>query len=155
MAKLLKAREDEKKYKEQILKEEQDKINKAIEEHEKKRNNMMGEYDLENKLKILEDQKKYEKNIEEKKKNMTLKELTKKMTKFQNILIADDSSSDDSQEHAEQEPMDEHHIVENIKITINEDIVPDTETVEETDTNETIINEKIDNMITDISNNSN
>lgn len=150
MEKLLKARDDEKKYKEQILKEEQDKINKAIEEHEKKRNNMMGEYDLENKLKILEDQKKYEKNIEEKKKNMTLKELTKKMTKFQNILIADDSSSDDSQEQVE-----ERHIVENIKITINEDAVPDAETAEETDTNETIINETIDNMITDISNNSN
>ena len=38
MVKLLKAQDDEKKYKEQILKEEQDKISKAIEDHEKKRN---------------------------------------------------------------------------------------------------------------------
>ena len=35
MAKLLKAKEDEQKYKEKDLKEEQDKIQKAIADHEK------------------------------------------------------------------------------------------------------------------------
>ena len=37
------------------MKEERDKIQKAIAEHEKKRNSIIGEYDLENKLKILEE----------------------------------------------------------------------------------------------------
>ena len=95
MAKLLKAKEDEKIYKERILKEESDKIQRVIADHEKKRNSIIGEYDLEHKLKILEQHKKHEEDMEYKKKNLSLKSLTKKITKFQNILIADDSSSED------------------------------------------------------------
>lgn len=150
MVKLLKAQDDEKKYKEQILKEEQDKISKAIEDHEKKRNSIIGEYDLENKLKILEQQTQYEKNMEEKKKNMTLKSLTKKMTKFNKILI-DDSSSDDNEDPLE----------ENVKITIHDQTIPEREPQPQPQLQlqpqptDNIITETVDNIITDISNNSN
>ena len=83
MVKLLKAQDDEKKYKEQILKEEQDKISKAIEDHEKKRNSIIGEYDLENKLKILEQQTQYEKNMEEKKEKYDIEIINKKNDQIQ------------------------------------------------------------------------
>ena len=73
---------------------------------------------------------------------MTLKSLTKKMTKFNKILI-DDSSSDDNDDPLE----------ENVKITIHDRTIPEREP--EREPTENIITETLDNIITDISNNSN
>ena len=153
MAKLLKAKEDEK-----IYKEKRDKIQKAIAEHEKKRNSIIGEYDLENKLKILEEHKKHEEDMEYKKNNLSLKSLTKKITKFQNILIADDSSSEDD------ETDNKKHVSINIEESsqpgeiLNQEgnlIVRDIESQEPiVDNSENIITNTINEIITDISNNS-
>ena len=55
----------------------------------KKRNSIIGEYDLENKLKLLEEHKKHEEDMEYKKNNLSLKSLTKD-NKIPNILMADD-----------------------------------------------------------------
>lgn len=157
MAKLLKAKEDEQKYKEKILKEEQDKIQKAIADHEKKRNSIIGEYDLENKLKLLEEHKKHEEDMEYKKNNLSLKSLTKKITKFQNILIADDSSSED--DDADEKPK---HVSINISepgeiLTQTENII--TSEIREPepviDISENAITNTINDIISDISNNSN
>ena len=72
------------------------------------------------------------------------------MTKFNKILI-DDSSSDDNEDPLE----------ENVKITIHDRTIPEREPEPEPQTQlqpqptENIITETLDNIITDISNNSN
>ena len=93
--KLLEMKEKEKEYKNKILKEEQDRIQKAIEDHENKRNTIINNYDLENQLKVLQEHEKHKKDLEMKKQNLSISSITKKMMKFKNILEEEDSSSDD------------------------------------------------------------
>ena len=143
------------------MKEESDKIQRVIADHEKKRNSIIGEYDLEHKLKILEQHKKHEEDMEYKKKNLSLKSLTKKITKFQNILIADDSSSEDDDIDSKQQQVsinitDTTSAPGDLLTQTENLIIRDIESQEQiVDNSENIITNTINDMITDISNNSN
>jgi hypothetical protein len=89
-------KEKEREYRNSIIQEENEKIQKIIEEHEKTKNNLLGNFDIQNKLKIIEDKEKEVKKMDDKRNSLSISSITKRMTKFANILDADSSSDDDS-----------------------------------------------------------
>ena len=91
----LQMKELEREQREKIIKEEQDKIESAIKAHEMRRQSIRGEVELESIAKKLQQEQKEKENVKDKLENLSISAITKKMAKFQNILIASDSDSDD------------------------------------------------------------
>jgi hypothetical protein len=92
---LMEMKELERVQKEQMFKEEQDKIENAIKAHEKRRQSIRGEVELETFAKKLQEEKKEEEDKGLFKKNLTLSSLTKRITKFKDILTAELSDSEE------------------------------------------------------------
>lgn len=179
--KILEMKQKEKEYKSKILKEENDRIQKAIQEHENKRNSIINNYDLENQLKMLKKHEQEKKDMEMKKQNLSISSITKKMMKFKNILTEEDSSSDDDknniginindtydnlnslEEGRENSKIDGNSILNDdskkLKNTIIKDISNNFQDIIIKDTlnniQETIIQQDISNNLQDISNNAN
>ena len=78
-----------------MLKEEQDKIERAIKLHEERRQSMRGEVELESIAKRLQQEKKTEEDKESLKQNLSLASLTKRIGKFKDILTQDLSDSEE------------------------------------------------------------
>ena len=76
---LMEMKELERKQRERMIKEEQDKIENAIKAHEKRRQSMRGEVELESIAKRLQQEKKSEEDKETVKHNLTLSSLTKEL----------------------------------------------------------------------------
>jgi len=107
------------KQKEQMLKEEQDKIERAIKLHEERRKSMRGEVELESIAKRLQQEKKTEEDKNHLKQNLTLASLTKRIGKFKDILTQDLS---DSEEEKSDIVLTINDISENIIDVSNNDI---------------------------------
>tara|TARA_B100000902_G_scaffold221248_1_gene210117 strand:- start:36 stop:1061 length:1026 start_codon:yes stop_codon:yes gene_type:complete len=89
-------KEKERQYRNSIIEEENHRIQKIIQEHEKTKNDLLGNFNIQNKLKMIEDKEKEIKKMDDKRNSLSLSSITKRMTKFANILDAD-SSSDESE----------------------------------------------------------
>ena len=98
---LMEMKELERKQRERMIKEEQDKIENAIKAHEKRRQSMRGEVELETIAKRLQQEKKSEEDKESLKHNLTLSSLTKRIGKFKDILTADLSDSEEEDKKSE------------------------------------------------------
>ena len=85
------------KQKEKMLKEEQDKIERAIKLHEERRQSMRGEVELESIAKRLQQEKKTEEDKESLKQNLSLASLTKRIGKFKDILTQELSDSEEEE----------------------------------------------------------
>jgi hypothetical protein len=106
--KAMEMKELARKQKERMIKEEQDKIEQAIQKHEQRRQSIRGEVELESIARRLQQEKKAEQDKNITKQNLTLSSLTKRIDKFKDILTQDMSDSEDSdapsdvkQEHIE------------------------------------------------------
>ena len=60
------------------------------------KNNLLGNFDMQNKLKMIEDKENQVKKMDDKRNSLSISSITKRMTKFAKILD-EDSSSDDSE----------------------------------------------------------
>ena len=89
-------KEKERKYRNSIIEEENERVQKIIQEHEKTKNDLLGNFNIQNKLKMIEDKEKEIKKMDDKRNSLSISSITKRMTKFANILDAD-SSSDESE----------------------------------------------------------
>jgi len=87
-------KEKERQYRNSIIQEENERIQKIIKEHEKTKNDLMGNFNIQNKLKMIEDKENEIKKMSEKRNNLSISSITKRMSKFANILEADSSSED-------------------------------------------------------------
>lgn len=87
--KMMEMKEIARKQKERLIKEEQDKIDAAIAAHENRRQSMRGEVELENFAKRLQEEKKQEQEKQLKKENLSLRDLTKRIGRFKDILTED------------------------------------------------------------------
>ena len=83
------------KQKEKVIKEENDKIEAAIKAHEKRRQNIRGEVELESIARKLQEEKKQEEDKHFKRQSLTLGDLTKRIGKFKDILTQDLSDSEE------------------------------------------------------------
>ena len=93
--KAMEMKEIARKQKESILKEEKDKIDAAIKAHETRRQSMRGEVELESIARKLQEEKKQAEDKDFRRQNLTLGDLTKRITKFKDILTQDLSDSED------------------------------------------------------------
>lgn len=94
--KAMEMKELARKQKERMIKEEQDKIEQAIQKHEKRRQSIRGEVELESIARKLQEEQKAEEDKQFKKQNLSLGDLTKRIGKFKDILTQDLSDSEDS-----------------------------------------------------------
>ncbi len=95
--KAMEMKELARKQKEKMLKEEQDKIERAIKLHEERRQSMRGEVELESIAKRLQQEKKTEEDKESLKQNLSLASLTKRIGKFKDILTQELSDSEEEE----------------------------------------------------------
>jgi len=95
MKKMIEMKEIARKQKERLLKEEQEKIDAAINAHEERRQSIRGEVELESLAKRLQEEKNYAQDKLETRQNLTLSSLTKRITKFNDILTQDSSDDED------------------------------------------------------------
>lgn len=89
-------KEKERKYRNSIIQEENERIQKIIQDHEKTKTNLLDNFNIQNKLKMIEDKEQEIKQMGDKRNSLSISSITKRMTKFANILDADSSSEDDS-----------------------------------------------------------
>ena len=116
-------KELERQQREKIIKEEQDKIEAAIKAHEERRQSIRGEVELETIAKKLQQEKKQQEDVKDKMNNLSISAITKKMTKFQNILIASDSDSDnDKPNHLSLDINDTNKEIESVIDNVINDI---------------------------------
>ena len=87
-------KEKERQYRNNIIQEENDRIQKIIAKHEKTKNDLMGNFNIQNKLKMIEDKENEIKKMSEKRNSLSISSITKRMSKFAKILDADSSSED-------------------------------------------------------------
>ena len=90
----LEIKEKERQYRNSIIQEENDRIQRIIAEHEKTKNNLLGNFNMQNQLKMIHDKEDELKKMNEKRNSLSISSITKRMTKFANILDADSSSED-------------------------------------------------------------
>ncbi|RZD41367.1 MAG: hypothetical protein CXT73_05075 [Methanobacteriota archaeon] len=95
MKKMIEMKELVQKQKVRLLKDDQDKIDAAIKLHEERRQSIRGEVEFETIAKRLQEEKKEEQDKLSKKQNLSLASLTKRMTKFNDILTQDLSDSEE------------------------------------------------------------
>ena len=89
-------KEKERKYRNSIIQEENERIQKIIEDHEKTKNNLLDNFNIQNKLKMIEDKENEVKKMGDKRNSLSISSITKRMTKFANILDADSSSEEEN-----------------------------------------------------------
>ena len=147
----LEMKELEREQREKIIKEEQDKIEAAISAHEQRRQSIRGEVELESIAKKLQAEQKEKENVQEKINNLSISAITKKMTKFQNILMHEEEDSDDDDEKSFHIQLD---INDDKIIDINDDKIIDINDDKIIDINDDkIIDTSFNSIISDISNN--
>jgi len=95
MKQMIEMAELAKQQKDKFIKEEQDKIDKAIKAHEERRQSIRGEVELESLAKRLQEEKKNEEDKLATKQNLSLSSLTKRIDKFKDILTQDFSDSEE------------------------------------------------------------
>ena len=95
MRRAIEMKEIARKQKEIILKEENDKIEAAIKAHETRRKNIRGEVELESIARKLQEEQKAKEDKQTYKENLSLGDLTKRITKFKDILTQELSDSED------------------------------------------------------------
>lgn len=88
-------KEKERKYRNSIIQEENERVQKIIEDHEKTKNNLLDNFNIQNKLKMIEDKEQQIKQMGDKRNSLSISSITKRMTKFANILDADSSSEEE------------------------------------------------------------
>ena len=147
----LQMKELEREQREKIIKEEQDKIESAIKAHEMRRQSIRGEVELESIAKKLQQEQKEKENVKDKLENLSISAITKKMTKFQNILIASDSDSDDDDNKPNHVSLNINDTNKQIESVIDNVINDISENV--VDTVSDIIMDVSNNITTDVSNN--
>jgi len=93
--KAMEMKEIARKQKERLIKEENDKIEAAIKAHEKRRQSIRGEVELETIARKLQEEKKQKQDKQIYKENLSLGDLTKRIGKFKDILTQDLSDSEE------------------------------------------------------------
>lgn len=93
--KAMEMKEIARKQKERLIKEENDKIEAAIQAHEKRRQSIRGEVELESIARKLQEEQKENENKQLYKENLSLGDLTKRIGKFKDILTQDLSDSEE------------------------------------------------------------
>ena len=96
--KAMEMKEIARKQKERLIKEENDKIEAAIKAHEKRRQSIRGEVELESIARKLQEEQKQKHDKQTYKENLSLGDLTKRIGKFKDILTQELSDSEDSEE---------------------------------------------------------
>ena len=96
--KAMEMKEIARKQKERLIKEENDKIEAAIQAHEQRRQSIRGEVELESIARKLQEEQKQKHDKQTYKENLSLGDLTKRIGKFKDILTQDLSDSEDSEE---------------------------------------------------------
>jgi len=89
-------KEKERKYRNSIIQEENERIQKIIQDHEKTKTNLLDNFNIQNKLKMIEDKENEVKKMGDKRNGLSISSITKRMTKFANILDADSSSEEEN-----------------------------------------------------------